>query len=104
METGIAQSALRLVRTPVAGAEAVVDELKAIESMGIALPSPAYLFGAILFGIIGFAAYRYGKKASLPAIKWIGVALMFYPYLISETWMMYVLGSALCVSILVLRR
>ena len=73
-----------------------MDELKAVESMGFTLPSPAYLFGALLFGIIGYAAYRYGKKASLEIPKWIGVVLMIYPYAISETWQMYVVGAALC--------
>jgi len=41
-----------------------MDNLKTFESMGFTLPSPAYLIGAILFSIIGYAAYRYGKKAS----------------------------------------
>ena len=48
--------------------------------------------GAVVFGIIGFVAYRYGKKMSLPAPKWIGVALMLYPYAISQTWLMYAMG------------
>jgi hypothetical protein len=26
----------------------------------------------------------------------IGVALMVYPYFISQTWMLYVIGLALC--------
>jgi len=73
-----------------------MDELKTIEDMGFTLPSPAYLFALILFGVIGFAAYRYGKKASLPAIKWLGVALMLYPYAVSETWQLYAVGLALC--------
>ncbi len=81
-----------------------MDNLKALESLGITLPGPAYLFGALLFGIIGYAAYRYGKKASLPAVKWIGVALMLYPYVISETWLMYAVGCALCVGLYVYRR
>jgi hypothetical protein len=37
--------------------------------MGFALPEPAYLFGAILFGIIGYAAYQHGKKASNATVK-----------------------------------
>lgn len=81
-----------------------MDELKAAESLGFTMPSPAYIFGAVLFGIIGFAAYRYGKKAELPIPKWLGVALMLYPYAISETWMMYAVGGALCVALYVYRR
>lgn len=81
-----------------------MDELKTIESMGFTLPSPAYLFGALLFSIMGYAAYRYGKKASLATTKWIGVALMFYPYAISETWQLYVVGTALCAGLYFWRR
>ena len=81
-----------------------MDELKAMESMGFTLPSPAYLIGALFFGIIGYAAYRYGKKISNQTTKWIGVVLMFYPYLISATWMMYVVGVSLCVGLYFSRR
>jgi hypothetical protein len=81
-----------------------MDELKTIESMGFTLPSPAYLMGAILFGIIGFAAYRYGKKSSLGTIKWIGITLMLYPYAIPETWVLYAVGTGLCVALYVTRQ
>jgi hypothetical protein len=76
-----------------------MEELKTLEAMGLTLPSPAYLTGAILFGIIGFVAYRYGKKMELPIPKWIGVALMLYPYAISETWQLYAVGSGLCAAL-----
>jgi hypothetical protein len=76
-----------------------MDELKVLESMGFTLPSPVYLLGAIVFGIIGYAAYRYGKKASLETTKWIGVTLMLYPYLVSETWQLYSVGAGLCVGL-----
>ena len=76
-----------------------MDELKAVESLGLTLPSPAYIVGALLFGIIGIAAYRYGKKAGLAAPKWIGVALMLYPYGVSETWVLYAIGAGLCVAL-----
>lgn len=81
-----------------------MDELKTIESLGFTLPSPAYIAGAILFGIIGYAAYRYGKKASLGTFKWIGIALMLYPYVISETWLMYLVGAGLCAGLYAYRK
>jgi len=80
-----------------------MDSLNTLAAAGFSLPSPAYLFGAILFGIVGYAAYRYGKKAALPYPKWIGVALMFYPYAISRTWLLYVVGGALCAALYVFR-
>jgi len=77
-----------------------MDTLNALGEMGLTLPTPAYLVGAILFSILGYAAYRYGKKASRPRAKWLGVALMFYPYFISaETWLLYAVGAGLCAVI-----
>jgi len=76
-----------------------MDNLKLMDTAGFSLPSPAYLVGAFLFGLLGFAAYRYGKKVSLGYPKWIGVALMLYPYAISQTWILYVVGSGLCVAL-----
>lgn len=80
-----------------------MDEFKAVESLGLGLPSPAYIFGVILFGVIGYAAYRFGKRASLANTKWIGVVLMLYPYAISQTWLLYAIGTGLCVGLYVLR-
>jgi hypothetical protein len=76
-----------------------MDDLTALRSLGLSLPSPAYLFGAVVFGLIGIGAYRYGKRAQRPRTKWLGVALMLYPYAISLTWLLYVVGAALCVAI-----
>lgn len=76
-----------------------MDELNKLQSLGLTMPSPAYLIGAIFFGIVGFAAYRYGKKMSLFAVKWIGVVLMFYPYAVSDIWLLYTLGCGLCIGL-----
>ncbi|MEP7183047.1 MAG: hypothetical protein ABI886_12760, partial [Betaproteobacteria bacterium] len=81
-----------------------MDQLVALEALGFTLPTPAYLVGLVLFGIIGYAGYRYGKRAELPAAKWIGVALMLYPYLVSGTWLLYIVGAALCVALYVVFR
>ncbi len=76
-----------------------MDELNTLGSLGLALPSPAYLMGAILFGLVGFVAYRFGKKTERPYPKWIGVALMFYPYAVSRTWALYAVGTGLCAAL-----
>ena len=80
-----------------------MDELKTLESLGFTLPSPAYIAAAIVFGIIGFVAYRYGKKTARVKFKWIGVVLMLYPYLISDTRLLYVVGVGLCMALYLLR-
>ena len=81
-----------------------MDDLHNLESLGLALPSPAYLFGILFFGLAGYAAYRYGKKAGLPAPKWIGIAMMLYPYAVSETWLLYAAGTGLCLGLYLYRR
>ena len=72
-----------------------MNELKQLESLGLVLPTPAYILGAILFGIIGWLAYRRGRKTSVSVLTWTGIALMLYPYGISQTWMLWLVGIAL---------
>ncbi len=60
------------------------------------MPSPANLFASILFGAIGLGAFLFGKKSSRWQPMVFGVALMGYPYFISQTWLLYIIGSALC--------
>jgi hypothetical protein len=73
-----------------------MNELKNLESLGFALPSPAYIVGAILFGVVGYAAFRHGRKSSNTQVTWVGVALMVYPYAVSQTWLLWVIGFMLC--------
>ena len=76
-----------------------MDTVQALESFGLTLPSPAYIAGVLLFGLLGYAAYRYGKKTERPRTKWLGVTLMLYPYIVPQTWLMYVVGVALCAGV-----
>ncbi len=68
--------------------------------MGLSLPTPAYLIGAILFGLIGLSAWRWGRVRENQHVKWLGVALMFYPYAVPNTALMYVIGAALCAAVI----
>jgi len=67
--------------------------------LGIPLPTPAYLLGLVVFGIAGYVAYRRGRKASSPTLKWVGIAMMLYPYAVPQTWLLWAIGilaSAWC--------
>lgn len=81
-----------------------MNSIESLEAVGLTLPSPAYIFGVIIFSVIGYAAYRYGKKTSREVTKWLGVVLMLYPYAISSTWQLYVVGTALSVGLYFFRR
>jgi len=76
-----------------------MNELTALRSLGLSIPSPAYLVAAVVFGLIGIGAYRLGKSRQRRRTKWLGVALMLYPYAVPLTWLLYVVGIALCVAV-----
>jgi len=54
--------------------------------------SAANLIGGCVFGSIGFVAFMYGKRMSLWKPMFLGIALMVYPYFISNDAVMYVVG------------
>ena len=67
-----------------------------LQASGLELPTPAFIVGAVLFGLVGMVAWSHGRRRKLPKPKWIGVALMFFPYATPQTWLLYLVGTALC--------
>jgi hypothetical protein len=63
-----------------------------LHSLGIDLPSPLYLLGLIVFGVVGYVAYRRGRKTARPPLTWVGVATMLYPYVVPQTWLLWLIG------------
>ncbi len=76
-----------------------MEELKSLQGLGLDLPSPAYIAGSILFGLLGWAAFRHGRKHGRKLTTGLGLALMLYPYLISQTWALWAVGLALCAGV-----
>ena len=58
--------------------------------------SAANLIGGFIFSGIGFIAFTYGKKMSNFKSMALGFALLIYPYFISSTVIMYIVGLLLC--------
>ena len=54
--------------------------------------SAANLIGGLVFGSIGFVAFIYGKRLNLWKPMILGIALMVYPYFISDNAVMFVVG------------
>ena len=65
--------------------------------------SAVNLFGGLLFGSIGFVAFRYGKRMNLWKPMFCGIALMVYPYFVSNTLAMCLIGGAGTVALFFLR-
>jgi hypothetical protein len=74
---------------------AMNDTLSTLQDLGLTLPSPAYIAGLVLFGLIGMAAWIYGKRRQRPGTRWLGLALMLYPYVVPQTWLLWAVGLAL---------
>ncbi len=76
----------------------MANELELLRELGFTLPSAAYIVGVVVFGVAGLVAYYDGKRRRRPRERWIGLALMLYPYVVGETWLLYVVGVVLCAA------
>ena len=56
---------------------------------------PYNLLASIIFSTLGFGAVTYGKKLELWQPVAIGVCLIVYPYLVSNLWLLWGIGSGL---------
>jgi hypothetical protein len=55
--------------------------------------SAVNLIGGCIFGSIGFVAFVYGKRMNLWKPMLLGIALMVYPYFISDDLLMIAIGA-----------
>ena len=55
--------------------------------------SAANLIGGFVFGSIGFVAFIYGNRINLWKPMFLGIALMVYPYFISNDAIMIAIGA-----------
>ena len=74
------------------------DSLEILKELGLELPSPAYIAGVVVFSLIGIVAWWYGRRLGRPRMRWLGLALMLYPYVVWQTWLLYVVGAGLSIA------
>jgi hypothetical protein len=55
------------------------------------------ILAGFIFGTIGMGAFAYGRKLELWQPRAIGVALMVYPYLFTNLWLLWGVGTGLLV-------
>jgi hypothetical protein len=77
----------------------VQGTLETLQELGLDLPSPAYIAGVVIFSVIGIVAYYYGKRRGRSRMRWLGLALMLYPYVVWQTWLLYVVGAGLAIAV-----
>ena len=61
--------------------------------------SPSNLFAGLIFGSIGLGAFIYGKKNAFWRPMVIGIILMAYPYFLSGTLLIYLIGIVLTAAL-----
>ena len=61
------------------------------------------LFGGLFFGVIGIAAFLYGKRQASWKAMTIGIALGAYPYFVSNALAFYAIGVALVIALFIFR-
>ena len=54
--------------------------------------SPLALLGGFIFSVVGLYYFREGRKRSYAKTKWVGVALMAYPLVVSATFLIWCVG------------
>jgi hypothetical protein len=52
---------------------------------------------AVVFGAVGFIAFRYGRKNQEPRPLFLGIALMAYGYFVTNAWVSLGIGAVLTV-------
>ncbi len=57
--------------------------------------SLATILVAVVFGLVGFAAFRYGRKNGETRPLVIGIALMAYGYFVTNAWISLGIGAVL---------
>lgn len=57
--------------------------------------SSSYLLITLLFSSIGMGYFAFGKKQKHKVAFWTGIALMVYPYLVTQPMPMVMVGVAL---------
>ena len=56
---------------------------------------PYNIWLSLMFSLVGFVAWRYGKNSQSGRHMVLGAALMFFGYFVSQTWMMLLVGAIL---------
>jgi hypothetical protein len=55
----------------------------------------AWLLGGLIFGSIGLGYFMYGKSQRSPIPLLCGIALMVYPYFVSNNYVLFAVGAVL---------
>ena len=61
--------------------------------------SASGLIGGVIFSAVGFVGFSYGKRTQNFRLMALGGALMGYPYFVSDTALIYLIGIGLTAAL-----
>jgi hypothetical protein len=73
--------------------------VEGLEGLNLGGFSLATILLAVFFGLVGFAAFRYGKKNGERRPLFLGIALMAYGYFVTNAWVSFGIGALLTLLI-----
>lgn len=56
------------------------------------MPDTAIILWALLFGSIGVGYFIYGKRQDQPVVRYTGIALILFPYFVTEVLAVVLVG------------
>ena len=75
------------------------DTLETLGALGISLHSLA-TDGVTRFSVVGLVdEFHHGKRHGRQRMRWLGLALMLYPYVVWQTWLLDVVGVGLSIAV-----
>lgn len=74
------------------------DAQDLLQTMGIKIDYGTILIG-IGFSLVGWMAWRYGRKNQSGRHMLLGIGLMVYPYFVSSHWWSLVIGTLLTTAL-----
>ena len=69
--------------------------------LGLVSNQTAFITGIVVFLVMGLLAFRRGKQTRRVEFTVIGLALMVFPYAVSQAWLLWSIGAALLVLLAV---
>jgi hypothetical protein len=69
--------------------------------LGLVSNQTAFIAGILVFALTGLLAFRRGKQTKRGEFTVIGLALMVFPYAVSQVWLLWSIGAALMVLLAV---
>ncbi|HEY2796557.1 MAG TPA: hypothetical protein VGK26_01595 [Thermoanaerobaculia bacterium] len=73
----------------------MIEEASRMLGVDLGSISLATILIAVFFSLVGFAAFRYGRKNDETRPLVLGIGLMAYGYFVSNAWLSFGIGAVL---------